>query len=386
MADQFYTIITTIGKAKLANAQATGIPVNFSEIAVGDGNGSHYNPTENQIELLNEVWRGPLNTIYTNEENPGYLYFEGVIPDTDGGFSIRECGIFDTDGDLIFIGNLGVTYKPTLPEGSTSGIAIKTIIQISNTENVTLQIDPSSVIAMQSWVNNNFLKQIDAAALYATIGHSEHPNGVETDIISDISGNGINIGSKIGINVIPEHSFDSLTSILDENPKIVHRMNVYTVSAATKPVSSFSRQQGSNPPHNYAGLGGIYENGYGKLAFYAVNRINSGEFLEEDIKGTIDRNGVLDIESHLNHFGFNGKTLAIIKDFDANIYANPGIYVTIGDNVSTTNMPVINPNGTLIVEKVSGNQTIQKYYQYDGISYMRSRWGATWYNWRIITN
>jgi len=184
--EQFYTILTTIGKAKLANAQATGTPVNFSEIAVGDGNGSYYNPVESQKVLTNEVWRGSLNTVYTESENPGYLYCEGVIPDTDGGFSIRECGIFDNEGNLIAVGKVPETYKPTLPEGSTSGLAIKMILQISNTEDVTLLIDPSSVIAMQSWVINNFLKQTDAAAQYAPInGNNNNKFAVKEDLTSE---------------------------------------------------------------------------------------------------------------------------------------------------------------------------------------------------------
>ena len=55
---EFYTILTNIGKAKLANAQITGQTVNLVEMALGDGNGSYYEPTESQEELVNEVWRG----------------------------------------------------------------------------------------------------------------------------------------------------------------------------------------------------------------------------------------------------------------------------------------------------------------------------------------
>ena len=43
----FYTLITTTGKVKMANATALGTKVNFKTLKVGDGNGNYYEPTEN---------------------------------------------------------------------------------------------------------------------------------------------------------------------------------------------------------------------------------------------------------------------------------------------------------------------------------------------------
>jgi len=55
---QYYMIFTEIGKAKKANAEITGITLKITEMAAGDGDGEYYQPTEDQIALLNEVWRG----------------------------------------------------------------------------------------------------------------------------------------------------------------------------------------------------------------------------------------------------------------------------------------------------------------------------------------
>ncbi len=63
MAEQFYTILTKIGKAKIANATALGNKVNFTTLKVGDGKGKYYNPTEEQEDLVNEVWQGNINSI-----------------------------------------------------------------------------------------------------------------------------------------------------------------------------------------------------------------------------------------------------------------------------------------------------------------------------------
>ena len=50
---QFYTLITDVGQAKLANATALGTKVSFAKLQVGDG--KDYNPTENQENLKHKV-------------------------------------------------------------------------------------------------------------------------------------------------------------------------------------------------------------------------------------------------------------------------------------------------------------------------------------------
>ena len=56
MADeQFYTILTNVGKAKVANAALLSSNVTLKTLKVGDGNGAYYNPTEDQKDLKNTV-------------------------------------------------------------------------------------------------------------------------------------------------------------------------------------------------------------------------------------------------------------------------------------------------------------------------------------------
>lgn len=155
---EFYTILTNIGKAKLANAQVTGKTVNLVEIAVGDGNGDYYEPTESQEELVNEVWRGNLNRIAGSEENPNWIILEAVIPTTDGGFTIREVGVFDDDGDMIAIGNYPETYKPQLSEGAGKDLYVRMILEVSNASSVTLKINPAVVLASRAYVDALFEK------------------------------------------------------------------------------------------------------------------------------------------------------------------------------------------------------------------------------------
>lgn len=147
MTEQFYTILTQIGKASIANATSLGTKVEFKYFALGDGNGSYYNPTETQTSLKNEIWRGQIAQITVDEKNPNWIVLETVIPSNVGGFTIREAGVFDTEGNLLAVGKYPETYKPVVADGSVKDLYIRMILEVSNTSAVTLKIDPTVILA-----------------------------------------------------------------------------------------------------------------------------------------------------------------------------------------------------------------------------------------------
>lgn len=147
MAEQFYTILTSLGKAKIANSGALGTKVNFTKFKVGDGGGTYYNPTEDQTDVKNKVWEGKISSITINESNPNWIVIETVIPTSVGGFTIREAGIFDDENNLIAIGKYPETYKPIAAEGSSKDLLIRMILEVSNAENVNLKVDPTVILA-----------------------------------------------------------------------------------------------------------------------------------------------------------------------------------------------------------------------------------------------
>ncbi|CAI3628307.1 putative phage tail fiber protein [Clostridium neonatale] len=150
MAAQFYTILTEIGKAKIANSGVMGTKVNFTKLKIGDGNGSYYNPTEKQTDLVNTKWEGNITHVGTDEKNPNWIVIEVMIPANVGGFTIREYGAFDDEGNMLAISKCAETYKPTADDGSTKELLIKMILAVSNTENITLKIDPTIIFAKKS--------------------------------------------------------------------------------------------------------------------------------------------------------------------------------------------------------------------------------------------
>ena len=147
MAEKFYTMLTKLGRKKLSASAVSGSKVNFETLKVGDGNGSYYEPSEEQTSIVKEVWSGNISAISADESNENWIVVETVIPAADGGFFIREAGIFDDAGDMIAITKLSETYKPTILEGSTKDLVIKIVLEVSNASSIDLKIDPNVVVA-----------------------------------------------------------------------------------------------------------------------------------------------------------------------------------------------------------------------------------------------
>ncbi|MCD3211098.1 hypothetical protein G8T71_06980 [Clostridium botulinum C/D] len=152
--EQFYTLVTDIGKAKIANATALQKKLELSKIVLGDSNGSYYEPTENQNKLKNQVWKSEITDKFIDKENKNWIVVQTIIPSTIGGFTIREAGIVDSDGDLVVIAKYPETYKPKMSDGSTKDITINLILEVSNVENVTLKVDPTIIFATKEDIKN----------------------------------------------------------------------------------------------------------------------------------------------------------------------------------------------------------------------------------------
>lgn len=150
---QYGTLITTIGLAQIANAQITQAKVGLEYIALGDGNGAHYVPTQNQTALVHEVWRGPIAELSIDPTNNNRIIIDAVIPVTAGGFTIREIGIFDDKNQLIAIGQYPEKYKPQLSEGVSEETLIHFVIETNNADVVKLNIDPTVIIATRKYVD-----------------------------------------------------------------------------------------------------------------------------------------------------------------------------------------------------------------------------------------
>ncbi|MEY5828500.1 phage tail protein, partial [Salmonella enterica subsp. enterica serovar Corvallis] len=151
--NEFYTLLTDRGMAKIASALADKKQIHLQKMAVGDGGGQYYEPTASQTNLRHEVWRGEMNTLTVAPNNPNWLIAELVLPEEIGGWYVREVGVFDDEGELIAIGKFPESYKPLLPGGCGKQVCIRLIMEVSNTTAVTLTVDPSIVLATRDYVD-----------------------------------------------------------------------------------------------------------------------------------------------------------------------------------------------------------------------------------------
>lgn len=158
MTAKYYTLLTEVGAAKLANATALGVPLKLTHMAVGDGGGTLPTPNSKQVALVAEKRRAALNSLSIDPQNASQIIAEQVIPESDGGWWVREVGLFDDTGDLIAIGNCPESYKPQLAEGSGRTQTVRMVLITSSTDNITLKIDPSVVLATRKYVDDRVLE------------------------------------------------------------------------------------------------------------------------------------------------------------------------------------------------------------------------------------
>ncbi len=168
MSQTYFAILTAVGEAKLANAAALGTKLQISKMAVGDGNGALPTPARTQTTLVNERYRASLNTLSVDPRNASQVMTEMVIPETEGGWWIREMGLYDAAGDLIAVSNCPPSYKPKMAEGSGRTQVLRMVLIVSSTTSVQLKIDPSVVLATREYVDLAFDSRLPADKVAGT--------------------------------------------------------------------------------------------------------------------------------------------------------------------------------------------------------------------------
>ncbi|WP_130997160.1 phage tail protein [Klebsiella variicola] len=147
MSKNFRSVITKYGREKIAGSIVSGEKIVFAEMSVGDGNGGEITPDENQVSLLNEIYRTSLNSLKISDNSNNVIIAEMMMPPEVGGFTIREAALFDDAGVCMAVASVPETYKPLLGEGSGRFTVLRIWLIVSSTENIELRADPGIVIA-----------------------------------------------------------------------------------------------------------------------------------------------------------------------------------------------------------------------------------------------
>ena len=153
MSQQFRTVTTNAGRNAVREALAQGKTVKLSHMSVGDGGGSPVTPTSSMTALVNERFRAQINDIVLDPSTPDLFTAELFIPQAEGGWYIREVGLWMDDGTLFAVGNTPLTEKPDISSGAATDLLVRLIIRVLDAATVSIEIDPAQVLATREYVD-----------------------------------------------------------------------------------------------------------------------------------------------------------------------------------------------------------------------------------------
>lgn len=187
---KYYSVVTDIGRAQIANALLMETQIELTHMAVGDGNGSEVLPKGSETQLANEVYRGPVNYLGKVANDPAQIIAKLIILPNVGGFTVREAGLFDVDGNLIIYCSLPSMVKPVLPEGTGMDLTVAIQALVGNAIDVVLKIDPGQTIASLQNVSDAIAAHdADADAHEAAFGQHDADAGAHAAAISKHNSN-----------------------------------------------------------------------------------------------------------------------------------------------------------------------------------------------------
>lgn len=187
---KYYSVVTDIGRAQIANALLMETQIELTHMAVGDGNGSEVLPKGSETQLANEVYRGPVNYLGKVANDPAQIIAKLIILPNVGGFTVREAGLFDVDGNLIIYCSLPPMVKPVLPEGTGMDLTVAIQALVGNAIDVVLKIDPGQTIASLQNVSDAIAAHdADADAHEAAFGQHDADAGAHAAAINKHNSN-----------------------------------------------------------------------------------------------------------------------------------------------------------------------------------------------------
>lgn len=393
MSAKFYTLLTEIGAAKLASAAALGVPLKITHMAVGDGGGVLPTPSAQQTALVAERRRAALNMLYIDPQNNSQIIAEQVIPETEGGWWIREVGLFDETGALIAVGNCPESYKPQLTEGSGRTQTVRMVLITSSTDNITLKIDPAVVLATRKYVDDKALElkvyvdDLMAKHLAAPDPHSQYAQKDSPTLtgIPKVPTPAAGNSTKQIANT--EFVASSIAAMVDSAPAALDTLNELAAALGNDPnfaTTMINALAGKQPLDNtltnlsgkdiaglltYLGLGETIN--LAKNAVPATRRVNSKP-LTGDITLWASDVGAISADA-----------VGEITDNGTMASANtPGWWrVSVSNSDSVADFPTY-PDGSklysygyLFVEKI-GEVWFQHYYAHMGANAKRQDWGT----------
>lgn len=142
---EYYCLLTDAGAALEAKALAEGKPVRLTHIAVGDGGGTVPVPDVSATTLVHEVHRRTIDARTQSEDDPNIAILHVTIPAEEGGFWIRELGVYaesldEGDPVLYAYGNHAPYYKMLPQAGQMTSHELQIPVVTSSAANIEIVI------------------------------------------------------------------------------------------------------------------------------------------------------------------------------------------------------------------------------------------------------
>lgn len=119
--------------------------------------------------VQNEVKRYQLSRVEVDAQNASMLIAEAVIPADDGGFNINGIGIETSLGVLYAYARGTGDYKPLLESGQGSDLVVRVQFLPGNADQITLQVDPTAVLATVAYVDQRTQQATEVVAGVAKV-------------------------------------------------------------------------------------------------------------------------------------------------------------------------------------------------------------------------
>ena len=143
---EYFAILTNKGTEKMAAYLQSGKKIEIAFVSVGDGNGQIPMPDPARTALVNEVWRGPAQTVL-DQANKNVIKSTSVIPTDVGGWNVREIGLIDWDGELFAIANAPGYPKISIADGINNDMQVGMRVAVSNRDGIVVTVDGTVIIA-----------------------------------------------------------------------------------------------------------------------------------------------------------------------------------------------------------------------------------------------
>ena len=135
----YYAIVTNLGNELIASALASKVPLNLTQIALGDGNGHYVKPDRSITELVHEVWRGGC-AVTMDPANENMIICKTNVPVDVGGFTVREIAVLNEKDQMVIFASAPGWRKLNVNNGTSNPMEINIRVTVIDASAIDVHI------------------------------------------------------------------------------------------------------------------------------------------------------------------------------------------------------------------------------------------------------